>query len=210
MRLCGYIGVSISLLLTDALFAADPVDVFDYAEPAEVVKTFKYTSTASGAQPWVMNGIIVESPGADEVVNQQTWRVRLQKSQGIDGYAPTDNRVFYREQDDGLYSGFFDGTGQFTEHLQLPVDIATGSSWQGTSPFWDSETLTGIHSFQSAAGTYQHCLYINRQRAIAGPPAQLMQATAVYCPEVGHVRTRTDHAMDGFQSVTETELIAIE
>ena len=204
-------GLHIALwLLATSSSAAGDIDVFLYAEPASTVKIFTYTSTASGAQPWVMNATIVESPGDPETVNGKTYRVRHQRSDGIDGYMPADTRVFYREEDDGVFTGYYDASGVFTEYLQIPVNIAVGESWQGPSGYWDKETLIKVDQFRAATAIYENCLFIDRARSLTGPPKQLMHSTSVHCPNIGHVETRTTHTMDKFQSVTEMVLHDVE
>lgn len=197
-------------LASASLAPAAEIDPFRYAEPTTGVKTFRYLSTASGAQPWVMNATIVETPGATESIDGHSYRVRNQRSEGIDGYAPTDTRVFYREHAEGVFTGYYDAGGVFSEYLQLPADIETGATWQGPSGYWDLETLSGIAPYESGKLSYQDCLHVHRVRSLDGPPAQTMQSASIYCPQIGHVKTRTTHSMDGFQSVTEMELTGVE
>jgi len=190
--------------------AAAGIEPFRYAEPATGIKTFRYLSTASGAQPWVMNATIVETPEDTTTINGHSYRVRSQRSRGIDGYAPTDTRVFYREKAEGVFTGYYDASGVFSEYLQLPADIEIGATWQGPSRYWDLETLSGLVPFESGTLSYQDCLHIHRVRSLEGPPAQMMESASIYCPQIGHVKTRTTHSMDGFQSVTEMELTGVE
>lgn len=204
------IRLVIGLVATWQSPQAFAIDVFAYAEPSQPVKTFSYTSTATGAQEWVMNATVVESPSDPETVNGQLYQVRIQETRGIDGYDPDDLRIFYAERKDGLYTGFYDAKGSFTEYLQIPANVGIGDAWPDPSGYWDSASLDSIAKYQSAAGEFSDCLHITRKRSIQGPPDQQMTNSSIHCPGIGQVHSTVEHAFEGFHSITEMELVDID
>ena len=204
------LGTAVVMQCSGAI-AAGQIDVTRYAEPVEAVKTFRYESSAEGTTSWVMNGRVIESPAvpASEEIDGLTYRARIQKTEGIDGYAPADARIFFRTESDGLFTAFDSGNGRISRYLQVPSGVQVGNSWQGPSKFWDEERLTKIDAFSSDAVDHTDCLFIERLRKARGVPPQTMTALNVYCPDVGAVRTRTELSFEGFRSVTDQVLVDI-
>lgn len=189
--------------------AAETLDVHEYAEPQNAYKVYQYTSTASGVQTWKFNGRLLESPSDPETINNTDYRTRIQKSENLPEYFPEESKVYYREQNDGLFTAYYEDAERFSEYLQIPSPLSVGMTWHGPSGYWDSETLESIGAFESPAGRFERCLTIRRSKTIQDPPQNLM-SISVHCPQVGGVRSLTEHQMDGFQSSTETLLVEIE
>ncbi|MGB5707859.1 MAG: hypothetical protein WBM41_13640 [Arenicellales bacterium] len=189
--------------------AAETLDVLEYAEPQNAYKVYQYTSTASGVQTWKLDGRLLESPSEPETINNKDYRTRIQKSENLPEYFPKESKVYYREQNDGLFTAFYEDAERFSEYLQIPSPLSVGMTWQGPSGYWDSETLESIGAFESPAGRFERCLMIRRNKTIEDPPQKLM-SISVHCPRVGGVRSLTEHQMDGFQSSTETLLVEID
>lgn len=196
------------MLLASSQAFADSIDVFEYAEPQDAYKVFQYRSIASGVQPWEIEGRLVESPSETETIEQTTYRSRMQRAEGLPDTFPVESKIYYREQNDGLYNAFYEDEEQFSEFLQIPADIEIGKVWQGPSGFWDSETLESVGEFSSPAGKFARCLTIKRAKTIA-EPAQQLTSISVLCPGVGGVHSSITHQMDDFQSSTETLLLEL-
>jgi len=187
---------------------ADSINVLEYAEPQNAHKIYQYRSVAGGAQPWNIDGELVESSSEPETIGDKYYRARIQKSEGLPDYFPEESKVYYREHQDGLYNAYYESEDQFSEFLQIPTDIEVGKSWQGPSGFWDRETLESIGAFTTPAGKFERCLTIERSKSMTDPP-QNLTSVSVICPGVGGVSSLITHQMDGFESNTETLLIEL-
>ncbi len=194
-------------LIASTTVGAQVVDVFDYAEPEDGVKTFAYSSRASGQQSWDIAGHLVEAPAAPEEVAGRLYRVRLQTAQGLPDYFPGESRIYYREDDSGIYSAYHESEEVFSEFLQLPADIGPGSSWGEEGGFWQTESLDRIGVAETAAGTFDECLYVVRRR---DDGEQSMESESIYCPGIGGVGSTTTNTFGEFRSVTETRLIGLD
>ncbi|MGI9319429.1 MAG: hypothetical protein ACR2QW_19025 [bacterium] len=187
---------------------ADAINVFDYAEPQNTHKVYQYKSEATGAQPWEIDGRLVESPAESESIGGKQYRARIQKAENLPDYFPAESKVYYREHEGGLYTAYYETTEQFSEFLQAPAPIEVGMTWHGPSGFWDTETLESVGEFDSPAGKFERCLTIKRSKTITDP-AQQLTSISVLCPGVGGVHSVTEHQMDGSRSSTETLLIEL-
>ena len=207
---CTRIGIAcvLNTAIVCAQALAESIDVFEYAEPQDAYKVFQYRSVASGAQPWEIEGRLVESPSEPETIEQKTYRSRIQKAEGLPDTFPVESKIYYREQGDGLYNAYYEDENRFSEFLQIPADIEIGKAWQGPPGFWDSEILESMGDFSSPAGTFERCLTIKRSKTIA-EPAQELISISVLCPGVGGVHSSTTHQMADFQSSTETLLLEL-
>lgn len=199
---------SLILGLAATAVHADNINVLEYAEPQNAYKVYQYKSVAGGAQPWDIDGRLVESPSETETIDDKHYRSRIQKSEGLPDYFPAESKVYYREHQDGLFNAYYESEDQFSEFLQIPTDIEVGKSWQGPSGFWDKETLESIGAFTTPAGKFERCLTIERLKSITDPP-QNLTSVSVHCPGVGGVSSVTTHQMDDFESNTETLLIEL-
>lgn len=188
---------------------ADNINVLEYAEPQNAYKVYQYRSVAGGAQPWNIDGRLVEAPSEPETVGDKQYRARIQKSEGLPDYFPAESKVYYREHQDGLYNAYYESEDQFSEFLQIPTDIEVGKSWQGPSRFWDREILESIGAFSTPAGKFERCLTIERTKSMTDPP-QNLTSVSVHCPGVGGVSSVTTHQMGDFESNTETLLIELQ
>ena len=98
--------------------------------------------------------------------------------------------------------------GQVEEHLELPATAEAGEPWPVRSQFWETETIVPVPRVETAAGTFENCIRVDRARREQASEQMLINTTT-YCPGVSAVRSTVEHVLPDFRSVTELELIEI-
>ena len=200
--------------------SAFAIDIANYFEPTNVVKTFQYSSeTESGlnnmdTDEWRFQGKLIQSHGSSTLLNERLTLTVTTHTQDLPNF-PTGYTTQYFEQADGYYSQSADSDGNQLLSKIFPTDVKVGQSWN-SNEFWDEDSLDDVMAYSGPSGSFQDCLHINRYNGdrteLSKKVGERQHELAIICPEIGLVKSTITNIINAisFKTVTTIELIATE
>ncbi|MDZ7839875.1 MAG: hypothetical protein U5R46_03505 [Gammaproteobacteria bacterium] len=179
-----------------------------YPNRVNEVLVFDYSTAAEGEQQQSYEGRLIRSPAAPETRGGQGYQTIEHVTEGLPEFFPRRWKSYHRESDNGLYSGQLNESGALDEYLEFPDSAEPGEPWDVMSAFWESQTVSLVPRVETAAGTFENCIRVERFREDASS-AQKLTNTTTYCPGVSAVRSSIEHVSPAFRSVTEIRLVSI-
>lgn len=197
-----------------AVTAAAQTMTFETYYPNRVDKVliFDYSSTADGVSKWSYQGTLTRLPSDPDTRDNRTYETVIHATQGLPDFFPKEWQTFHRETDRGLYTGQLGQDGQMEEHLEFPIEAEAGKPWPGGSDFWETETATPVAKVDTAAGSFEGCVRVERYRQDEGEGAatRILTNATTYCPDIGSVHDVVELHLPDFHSITELKLKEIK
>lgn len=179
-----------------------------YPNRVNQVLVFEYSTAAEGETQQSFEGTLTRSPAAPETRDGRTYQTVENTTEGLPDFYPERWKSYHRETEDGLYSGQPNEAGEIEEYIEFPAAAAPGEPWEAASEFWETETFSLVPRVETAAGTFENCILVERIREDAWS-GQAVTYTTTYCPGVSAVRSTMEHVAPAFRSVTEISLIEV-
>jgi hypothetical protein len=197
------------IALLPAVAAAQTIS-FERYYPHRVnqVLVFEYSAVAEGEKQQSLVGRLTRSPAAPETHGGLGYQTVEHVTEGLPEYYPRRWKSYHREAPEGLYSGELNEGGTLEEYLEFPAAAEPGESWDVESPFWETQTFVPVPRVETAAGTFEDCIRVERFREDASS-GQALTNTTTYCPGVSAVHSSIEHVAPAFRSVSELRLLEI-
>lgn len=208
MRFCGTLLLVLACLVPAAAAAQSTTFEDYYPTRVKQVLVFDYSLAAEGEKQRSYQGTLTRSPGAPETHDGVTYQVVEHTTRGLPDFYPARWKSYHRETEDGLYTGHLDDAGRIEEYLEFPASAEPGEPWATGSAFWEAQTFAPMPRVETAAGTFEHCIRVERFREDA-PGDQTLSNTTTYCPGLGAVHGTVEHVSPMLRSVTEFRLVEI-
>lgn len=180
-----------------------------YPNRVNQVLVFEYSTAAEGETQQSFEGKLTRSPAAPETRNGRTYQTVENTTEGLPDFYPKRWKSYHRETGDGLYSGQPNEAGEIEEYIEFPAAAEPGEQWEAAPDFWETETFSLIPRVETAAGTFENCILVERLREDA-PSGQTLTNTTTYCPGVSAVRSTIEHVAPALRSVTEIRLVEVQ
>lgn len=180
-----------------------------YPNRVNQVLVFEYSTAAEGETQQSFEGTLTRSPAAPETRDGRTYQTVENTTDGLPDFYPKRWKSYHRETADGLYSGQPNEAGEVEEYIEFPAAAEPGEPWEVASEFWESETFFLAPRVETAAGTFENCILVERVREDA-PSGQSLTNATTYCPGVSAVHSIVEHIAPAFRSVKEIRLVEIQ
>lgn len=208
MRSPGTLLLAFGILVPVSAMAQSTTFESYYPNRVKQTLVFDYSLVAEGEEQRSYEGTLTRSPAPRETRGGVGFQVVEHTTKGLPDFYPKRWKSYHRETDDGLYSGHLDETGRIEEYLELPASAEPGEPWEPGSAFWESETFAPMPRVETAAGTYENCIRVQRFREDK-PGSQTLTNITTYCPGVSAVHSTVEHVSPALRSVTEFRLVEI-
>lgn len=179
-----------------------------YPHRVNQVLVFEYSAAAEGESQQSFEGTLTRSPAAPETRDGVTYQTVENTTEGLPDFYPKRWKSYHRETGDGLYSGRPNDAGEIEEYIEFPAEAEPGEPWEVASQFWETQILSLVPRVETAAGTFEDCILVERTREDAAS-GQALNNTTTYCPGVSAVRSIIEHVAPAFRSVTAINLIEV-